>query len=609
MKYRAEIDGLRSVAVAPVILFHMGFAPFAGGFVGVDVFFVISGYLITSIILDEINKGIFSFSGFYERRARRILPALYFVLFACCIYLLFFQAPFAARDLAQSIFATVIFAQNILLYFETSNYFDLSSELKPLLHTWSLAIEEQFYVFFPPFLFLVWRYGVRKTLIIFSLIIVLSLGLANWAAIKAPTAAFYMPFTRCWELLIGSGIAVYNTTNSPQQSATTKQLASALGLFFILYSVFAFDDQTVFPSMYTLLPTLGTALIILYGVKGTLAHSLLSSKVLVAIGLASYSAYLWHQPILAVARQETNFGDAASDYVYFFITLCLLTSFSYWFVEKPFRNGTIPAKVRIASYISASLFLLAFSYAAHVSTGFQAYKLANINEDRRFLYIDVAAEVQRRSDIVDAMKDRKKAQNAPAMFTVIGDSMAKDLELSLLMQGISGDMIRLHVSCFKDIAVAKPACNKTRDDIERALPREGTVILAADFAKNDTYEGARALYQHLRKKGYIVKVLGALRFRNIANTTYNFMKSAKALDDLGSQMAKTLDSRNNVNERLKNGIEEQDFIDKQSLFCAENAKTCNFHSPDGRPYFFDELHLTEDGMYVFGRDLKSKLWP
>ncbi len=202
MKYRAEIDGLRALAVLPVILFHAGFEWFSGGFIGVDVFFVISGYLITSMIIAEMNEGNFSIVNFYERRARRILPALFFVMFLCLPFAWLWLTPNYLKDFGQSLVAVSTFSSNILFWLE-DGYFDPVSELKPLLHTWSLAIEEQYYILFPIFLILTWRFGIKWILILLSLIFLVSLSITQWGSDNAPSAAFYLLPTRGWELLLG----------------------------------------------------------------------------------------------------------------------------------------------------------------------------------------------------------------------------------------------------------------------------------------------------------------------------------------------------------------------------------------------------------------------
>lgn len=305
MKYRAEIDGLRALAVIPVILFHAGFEWFSGGFVGVDVFFVISGYLITTIIISEMAEGKFSMVNFYERRARRILPALFFVMAACLPFAWLWLTPSDLKDFGQSLIAVSFFSSNMLFWLE-SGYFDTAAELKPLLHTWSLAVEEQYYILFPIFLMLTWRLGVKWISIILSFVFLLSLGLAVLGTQYATnpqitSGTFFLLPTRGWELLVGVFAAFYLKYKTHPKSRTFNQILSLLGFSMIAYSIIVFDETTPFPSLYALIPTIGTGLLILCAVPKTIVHKLLSLKAIVGIGLISYSAYLWHQPLLAFA--------------------------------------------------------------------------------------------------------------------------------------------------------------------------------------------------------------------------------------------------------------------------------------------------------------------
>ncbi|KAG1650464.1 putative O-acetyltransferase [Nymphon striatum] len=308
----------QTLAVVPVIFYHAGFNWVSGGYVGVDIFFVISGYLITTIILKEKSADTFSLLNFYERRARRILPALFFVLLVCVPFAWFWLLPHELNDFGKSIIAVAVFASNILFWKE-SDYFSADSELIPLLHTWSLAVEEQFYVFFPIILMLFWSLGKRRLLGIIILIALLSFGMTEWAWRNIPSANFYLIPTRAWELMIGALVAFYlYQTNQPRgvvhivekgvdkkSPFSVSQFASLAGIGLIAYSVFILDKTIPFPSMYALAPTMGAALVILFATPGTLVYKLLSFRGLVGIGLISYSAYLWHQPLFVFARIYT----------------------------------------------------------------------------------------------------------------------------------------------------------------------------------------------------------------------------------------------------------------------------------------------------------------
>ncbi|WP_290842792.1 acyltransferase [Henriciella sp.] len=299
MKYRAEIDGLRAVAVIPVILFHAGFEVFSGGYVGVDVFFVISGYLITTILINEIENQKFSLVGFYERRARRILPALFFVMLVCIPFAWLWMLPSQLKDFSQSLIAVSFFGSNIF-FWQESGYFAAAAEEKPLLHTWTLAVEEQYYIFFPLFLFFAWRFGKGRVFWMIVILAACSLLLSEWGWRNAPTANFYLAPTRAWELFAGS-IAAFIVN---KRGIQTSNFLSTIGFGAILLSIFLYDQNTPFPSVYALLPVGGTFLVVMSAGKETIVAKLLSIRILVGVGLISYSAYLWHQPLFAFARSE-----------------------------------------------------------------------------------------------------------------------------------------------------------------------------------------------------------------------------------------------------------------------------------------------------------------
>lgn len=335
MKYRPEIDGLRTVAVVPVILFHAGFELFSGGFAGVDIFFVISGYLITTILINEIESGDFSIARFYERRARRILPALFFVILCILPFAWMWLLPNQMKDFSQSIIAVGLFVSNILFWSE-DGYFAAASENKPLLHTWSLAVEEQYYLIFPLFLLFAWRFGKDR---VFWMIVVLSacsLALSEWGWRSAPSANFYLSPYRAWELFAGSIAAFVVSRHGVRRS----NLLSLLGAGAILYALFFYDSETPFPSLYTLVPVVGVALIVMYGHRDTFVARALSTKPFVAIGLISYSAYLWHHPLFALARIRSLHEPSAILMLGLSVLSIALAAFSWKFIEQPFRKGS-----------------------------------------------------------------------------------------------------------------------------------------------------------------------------------------------------------------------------------------------------------------------------
>ena len=337
MKYRPEIDGLRALAVVPVIFYHAGIKSFSGGYVGVDVFFVISGYLITSIIMKSLERNQFSIVDFYERRARRILPALFLVILACVPFSWVLMLPSDFINFYESILATMFFSSNI--YFSrTIDYFTANAEQIPLLHTWSLAVEEQYYVFFPPFLMALWK--IRRNIIVPTLVFTFlaSLGLCIWLTPIYPEYSFYLLPTRGWEILLGALCALY--LRQADNREPTSNVLSMIGLVGVLLSIVLYDHQTINSGFSLLLPNLGTALLILTARKGTLVYRFLTLKPFVQIGLISYSAYLWHQPLLAFARLDA-FGEPS---IALKLALCVISIvvayFSWKYIEAPFREKT-----------------------------------------------------------------------------------------------------------------------------------------------------------------------------------------------------------------------------------------------------------------------------
>ena len=402
MRYRPEIDGLRAVAVIPVIFFHAGFESFSGGFVGVDVFFVISGYLITGIILSDLDDDKFSLITFYERRARRILPALFFVMAVCIPFAWAWLMPRDMNDFVQSLIAVSTYTSNFLFWRE-SGYFATEAELKPLLHTWSLAVEEQYYILYPVTLILIWRLGKRWVIGLLAVAFVLSLSVAHWGALNRPAAAFYLLPTRGWELILGAFAAFFFSRY--ESLPIRKNLSDALGLIgliLIAYAIVVFDKSTPFPGLYALVPTIGTLLIILCAQNGTIVQWILRNKLFVGVGLISYSAYLWHQPLLAFAKHKSITEPSA----FLMSTLCLaafpLAYLSWRYVEKPFRNRQLLSRKFIfTSAIVASTAFVAFGLVRHSPDSFeeqwlarqpievqQTYKLINVDKENANYGVD-----------------------------------------------------------------------------------------------------------------------------------------------------------------------------------------------------------------------------
>ena len=341
LAYRRDIDGLRAIAVLAVVLFHFGVPGITGGFVGVDVFFVISGFLITSIIWRERQAGRFSFIDFWARRARRILPALFVMIAVTLVVGWFLLAPKDYKDLGRSAHYQVTFTSN-LLFSRQHGYFDSASDIKPLLHTWSLAVEEQFYIVFPLLLILLSSRLKHWRLALFAVLLA-SFGMSVWAVEHQPQKAFFLLHLRAWELLAGAMLAVMPKRDW-RAPAALAQGVSLGSMALILIAVLGYDATTPFPGPTALLPVLGVVgLIWANGQQHTWVSRLLSSRVMVGIGLISYSWYLWHWPVFVYANYAAVDGLSALELAGLMLLSLILGYLSWRFIETPFREKRLLA--------------------------------------------------------------------------------------------------------------------------------------------------------------------------------------------------------------------------------------------------------------------------
>ena len=381
--YQPHIDGLRAIAVTFVILYHAGVDFFSGGYVGVDVFFVISGYLIISMIHQDLLKGRFSFKVFIAKRIRRLFPNLLLTVLVTFLIGWVLLDTNALRELSQSIVATSLFSSNIFFQLK-SGYFDVGADLKPLLHTWSLSVEEQFYIIFPLILYIFFKFGIQhaanKIRYLLFIVILSSFILNLYLTTEAPTVAFYFTLSRAWEFAIGGLIGILP---KPKMQNKTKNVVSFLGFMFIVTCLFIFDETTKFPGVLVILPVLGSFLLIRYGQNEGLLNKFLTSTPLVNLGKLSYSLYLWHFPIFVYLRIIQG-GDIDALYVCLAIILTILMGYSaYALVEKPFRRIKI---INCYSWIGfasiLSFFSLCIGLVGHFYNGFQ-----NLRYDERHLTI------------------------------------------------------------------------------------------------------------------------------------------------------------------------------------------------------------------------------
>lgn len=591
MKYRPEIDGLRALAVIPVILFHAGFAGFSGGFVGVDVFFVISGYLITTILLDDIKNNRFSIVNFYERRARRILPALYFVMLTCIPFAWILMLPDPLENFGQSIVATTLFANNILLLI-TSGYWDLASEFKPLLHTWSLGVEEQYYVFFPWFLLLVWRLGKSRAFWVIVICAVTSYLFSEWSLrtdakvnlgatwrISYADANFYLIITRAWELFSGSIVAFVIQKRGVQSNNGL----SLLGLAAVLIAVFGYEKTTPFPSMYALLPVFGVTLLVLFADKQTVVGKFLSNNILVGVGLISYSAYLWHYPLISFAKiysisEPTQFTNAILVAVTF-----LLAYLSWKFIEFPFRKKEIVSTpVFAVAAVSMAVGLVCFGYAVHRSHGFA---------ERVF-----DAETTRANEMYISYNHRNfefKRDNFEIVpnlkLLIVGNSFGRDI-VNVIRETYDIDQIDL---VYRDDL---NHCSIFQKDVGRRLFEQANVVLFGSYGLDDSTCIERVLAESnlVDTKVYYI---------GTKNFGYNLNWIARVDAEKRALLRNKLSPETLSAEALaRQSIPQNNYISLLEGLANENGEIL-VTDEIGRLISGDRAHLTRYGAIFVGREI------
>lgn len=642
MNYRAEIDGLRAIAVLPVILFHAGIGFLSGGYVGVDVFFVISGFLITTIILSEIQQDSFSLLNFYERRARRILPALFFVMLVSLPFAWMWLLPSDMKDFAKSLIAVSTFSSNILFWTETG-YWEASSELKPMLHTWSLAVEEQYYIFFPIFLLIMWKIRKRWILSTVLLLALISLAASQWGAYNKPTANFFMLPTRLWELAIGALIALYLLKNNSLDKTDCfnpqpwiRETFGAIGLFMIAYAVIMFDESTPFPSVYTLVPTVGAGLVILFATSTTLVGKFLSNKLFVGVGLISYSIYLWHQPILAFARHG-SFEKPSTLVMFALVTLSIPLAYLSWrFIEKPFRTKDVFDRKQIFGFsIAASAAFIAIGALGVTSNGFE--QRANQNNvtldsiDKRWR---INAGLDLKCTETFNLSDECNTSDKPEIM-IWGDSYAMHLVKGIMASKPDAKIIQMtKYVCgpFTNIApIIKPdyplswakECLNFNQQVQQWLAKNNSVkyvVLSSPFSQYLS-EDSEVLFKD-GKRTAANKTLITTEFKNTLAALENMgIKpivfspppanginlgrcltradwKGKTLDACNFNKDKMIDIRQTVYQFL-DSIEDKVQVVRLDDYMCEGAE-CSTHI-DSTYLFRDEGHLSHEGTALLGK--------
>jgi peptidoglycan/LPS O-acetylase OafA/YrhL len=521
--YRSDIDGLRALAVLSVVAFHGDVTGFSGGFTGVDIFFVISGYLLTDILLRELKKGTFTLTDFYVRRARRILPAVTVVVLACLVVGFYLMTPGQFSQTAQAAQSVATISANIFFAKIKADYWEQSSLADhPLLHTWSLAVEEQFYIVLPLILWVLHRTGTarhgdsaRARLILLSslaLVAAGSLAYSQWLLKARPADAFYLMLPRAWELLTGSLLAIGLHRRRLVASSLQRDGAGFLGLSMIVISIVSLNESTSFPGIGALLPCLGAVLVIGSGCTGQgPVQMMLSLPPLVWVGKVSYSLYLWHWPVLTYINSAGWHAQGLPQIplILQFVLMLILAWMSWLFIEQPFRRSAAPivAKRRV-------LFISAASLAAIWASGSIADNVARTGWPLRQTTPDLLVQIafdktatpglrcEGSDSVAKILYDGGgcllgNVSNRP-IFALVGDSHARmytEAIEALASQHVTSVFIMARSSCFPGLDVTpptRPECREfTRATIDYLLHSEiQKVVLAGywiDLARDDAY--------------------------------------------------------------------------------------------------------------------------
>ena len=626
INYRPEIDGLRAIAVISVIFYHaqielLNHKLFLGGFIGVDIFFVISGYLITSIILKELLiTGKFSFPKFYERRIRRILPALLLIMLASLPLAWLYLLPTSFVDFSKSILYSLGFGSNFYFHFSGEEYGAISGFFKPLLHTWSLSVEEQYYILFPIILLISLRFFKNYIIIIFLIGFLLSLIIADWGSKNYPSLTFYILPTRGWELLAGSILAYYELKlGHRSQNKILNIVLPYIGLFLILISILFFNDGTRHPSLITLPPIIGVCLIIWFTSKKKLVTNILSSKILVGIGLISYSLYLWHYPVFAYAR-ITDFaqGDIFRK-IFIALIIIILSILSYFFVERPARNKK--------NQFSSILIILSFFYLVLIITNLLIVKNAGYKKERNInnhiINLDNAELLINSMKYVNHKDFKEQTINSflikdnTKKILIVGDShsammfnvfnLNKKLFKNYRFGQIKLNPINNHSTLFNDqryiysdvIVFSYRFSDEKLDYIKNLIPKidKKKIIIMGKSNEYKNFFKRKSYFNLTLADTYVLdKKIKRFTQKEVNELSYLYYKNR-------------LDTKD-INIEIQNYASKNDilYLDKHNFLCNEKKQTCHSVTDSGKKIFYDADHYTIEGAKFLGKKIKKMGW-
>jgi len=642
--YRPEIDGLRAISVGAVILYHaqiiiLNQQVFKGGFIGVDLFFVISGYLITSIILKElIMTNNFSFKYFYQRRIRRILPILLLVMLATLPIAWIYLPPNSYVGFSKSVLSSLGFISNFYFHYSGQQYGADSSLLKPFLHTWSLSVEEQYYILFPIILFITFKYLKKYIIHILIFGFIGSLGLADWTNKYYHSASFYFLQTRMWELLAGSILAYFEITFGHRHRGKYQILNlifPSLGILLIGHSFLLFDSSVHQPLLYKLSPIIGVCLIIWFSHKDELITKILSSRIFVFIGLISYSLYLWHYPIFTFARIVEFNSESLFKKILVVIILLFLSIASYYFIEKPARNKNYKSKYIFIFIFIAYCFLIIFNSNIILREGYKKRFFSSDNYRLKLLaYGNINDHIFFETSY--NYDDYNNRQNVLIVGNSHGEDILKILSKTNLKNKIyfnltsprkrnsdyNFQIIYLYDFLKNERAVIDGSSVDFLNHLKKQYDKSELIILATRFQDTDI-KILDELIKILKKDNKKIIIFdNALEQKNIGSVRVNrlidyILKNPRkypdeqTLKDIEKKMFLDLENTKDINLKIheiskKNKIP---LIERMKIFCNIIEKRCPSITDTGHKIYWDYAHITEEGADFFARRIeKNKLF-
>lgn len=621
MKYSPEIDGLRAVAILPVLLFHVGAAWIPGGFTGVDVFFVISGFLITSIIVREAETNSFSLADFYKRRALRILPALSVVLIASILGSQAFLYVDQFEDFGEALTHTSIFAANIH-FWSSTGYFDPAAEESPLLHMWSLAVEEQFYVIFPLLVMALARFGRKALFAAVALFAAGSLAVSIGTAHSHPYAGFYLLPSRFWEMAAGAMLAI--AAPSAIQNKNIRLIPALLGLWAISFGMFALTPDVPFPGWAAIFPVLGASLLIAFA-PGTVVGRILATRPMVWIGKISFSLYLWHWPLIVFYRAEFGHDLDMIDAALIIAASFAAAGVTYFFVETPFRSKKLrgASSLRVLPAFGCALAL--FAGTGWLIGNYAADIKAMEEEDR---YIASFLEYPKRPDFRKNIRrhicfvknnppdkfetfDREeclKKDDAKPNYLLIGDSHAAHLWKGLKEEFSEINLMQMNVSgCQPNSVVRKrfkpcdDMLNYLKDEYLPGAELDGVIIVGRWRAKY-----TKQLHDYLVDlKDYVDEILVLGPVAEYDDDLPRLLLDRKFEGDTTQADKAIVRSKKDVSKNIANFAVREgfSFVSQYDILCPKEE--CIHILPDGSPVIFDYGHLTLEGARFVAAGVRS----